>query len=155
MSRTIKIAICQMKIYLDISCFNRPFDDQKQLRIQLETEAKLNIQQRILQKEIDLTWSYILDFENEANPFEQRRLAIRGWKNHASADTDETKEIVKIAEKFYPMGIKSKDSIHLACAISMQCEYLLTTDDELIKKASGIREIKVSDPISFIKEVTK
>ena len=51
------------------------------------------------------------------------------------------------------MGIKSKDSIHLACAISMQCEYFLTTDDELIKKASGIKEIKVTDPISFIKEV--
>ncbi|MCF6148181.1 MAG: PIN domain protein [Candidatus Kuenenia sp.] len=142
-----------MKIYLDNSCFNRPFDDQKQLRIKLETEAKLDIQERISQKEIDLAWSYILDFENEANPFEQRRLAIRGWKNHTSVDTNETKEIVEKAEKFHQMGIKSKDSIHLACAISMRYEYFLTTDDELIKKASGIREIKVTDPISFIKEV--
>ena len=79
-----------MKIYLDNCCFNRPFDDQKQLRIKLETEAKLNIQERILQKEIELAWSYILGFENESNPFEQRSLAIRGWKNHASVDTDET-----------------------------------------------------------------
>ena len=53
------------------------------------------------------------------------------------------------------MGIKSKDSLHLVCAISMQCEYLLTTDDELIKKAEGIKEIKVTDPISFIKEGTE
>lgn len=144
-----------MKIYLDNSCFNRPFDDQKQLRIKLETEAKLDIQERIVQKEIEFTWSYILDFENEANPFEQRRFAIRGWKNYASVDTDETKEIVEKAERFHQMGIKSKDSIHLACAISMRCEYFLTTDDELIKKASGIKEIKVTDPISFIKEVTE
>jgi len=144
-----------MKIYLDNSCFNRPFDDQKQLRIKLETEAKLDIQERIFKKEIKLTWSYILDFENEANPFEQRRLAIRGWKNYASVDTDETKEIIEKAERFHQMGIKSKDSIHLACAISMRCEYFLTTDDELIKKASGIKEIKVTDPISFIKEVTE
>ena len=144
-----------MKIYLDNSCFNRPFDDQKQLRIKLETEAKLDIQERIFKKEIELTWSYILDFENEANPFEQRRLAIRGWKNYASVDTDETKEIIEKAERFHQMGIKSKDSIHLACAISMRCEYFLTTDDELIKKASGIKEIKVTDPISFIKEVTE
>ena len=126
-----------MKIYLDNSCFNRPFDDQKQLRIKLETEAKLDIQERISKKEIELTWSYILDFENEANPFEQRRLAIRGWKNYALVDTDVTKEIVEKAEMFHQMGIKSKDSIHLACAISMRCEYFLTTDDELIKKASG------------------
>jgi len=144
-----------MKIYLDNSCFNRPFDDQKQLRIKLETEAKLDIQERIFKKEIELTWSYILDFENEANPFEQRRLAIRGWKNYASVDTDETKEIIEKAERFHQMGIKSKDSIHLACAISMRCEYFLTTDDELIKKASGIKEIKITDPISFIKEVTE
>jgi len=144
-----------MKIYLDNSCFNRPFDDQKQLRIQLETEAKLAIQERIFQKEIELTWSYILDFENEANPFEQRRIAIKGWKNYASVNTDETKEIIGKAERFHQMGIKSKDSIHLACAISMQCEYFLTTDDELIKKASGIKEIKVTDPISFIKEATE
>lgn len=144
-----------MKIYLDNSCFNRPFDDQKQLRIKLETEAKLNIQERIFKKEIELTWSYILDFENEANPFEQRRLAIKGWKNHASVDIDETKEIIKKAEMFHQKGIKSKDSIHLACAISMRCEYFLTTDDELIKKASSIKEIKITDPISFIKEVTE
>ena len=144
-----------MKIYLDNSCYNRPFDDQKQLRIKLETEAKLNIQERILQKEIELAWSYILDFENEANPFEQRKLVIRGWKNHASVDTEETQEIVEKAERFHQMGIKSKDSLHLACAISMQCEYLLTTDDELVKKAEGIKEIKVTDPISFIKEGTE
>jgi predicted nucleic acid-binding protein len=144
-----------LKIYLDNNCFNRPFDDQKQLRIKLETEAKLDIQERISQKEIELTWSYILDFENEANPFEQRKLAIKGWKNYASDDTDETKEIIETAERFHQMGIKSKDSIHLACAISMRCEYFLTTDDELIKKASGIKEIKVTDPISFIKEVSE
>ena len=144
-----------MKIYLDNSCFNRPFDDQKQLRIKLETEAKLNIQERIFQKKIELAWSYIIDFENEANPFEQRKLVIKGWKNYASVDTDETEEIVKKAECFHQMGIRSKDSIHLACAISMRCEYFLTTDDELIKKASGINEIKITDPISFIKEVTE
>lgn len=96
-----------------------------------------------------------MDFENEANPFEQRRLAIHGWKNYASVDTDETKELIEKAERFQQMGIKNKDSIHLACAISMQCEYLLTTDDELIKKSSGIKEIKVTDPIFFIKEVTE
>ncbi|MEW6095022.1 MAG: PIN domain-containing protein [bacterium] len=76
------------------------------------------------------------------------------WKNYACVDTDETKEIIEIAERFHQTGIKTKDSIHLACAISMQCEYFLTTDDELYKKASSIKEIKVTEPISFIKEVS-
>ncbi|MEY6432363.1 hypothetical protein ABC977_08085 [Thioalkalicoccus limnaeus] len=34
-------------IYLDICCFNRPFDDQGQLLIRLQTEAKLFVQEGI------------------------------------------------------------------------------------------------------------
>jgi len=141
-----------MKIYLDNCCFNRPFDDQKQLRIKLETEAKLDIQERIVQAKVELAWSYILDFENEANPFEQRKLAIKNWKVHACVDADETKEILGTAERFERMEVRSKDALHLACAIAMKCEYFLTTDDQLVKKASGITEIKVTDPVSFIRE---
>ncbi len=36
-----------MRIYLDNCCFNRPFDDQSQVRVLLETEAKLVVQDRI------------------------------------------------------------------------------------------------------------
>jgi hypothetical protein len=141
-----------MKIYLDNCCFNRPFDDQKQLRIKLETEAKLDIQERIVQGKVELAWSYILDFENEANPFEQRKLAIKDWKVHACVDADETKEILGTAERFERMGVRSKDALHLACAVAMKCEYFLTTDDQLVKKVSGVTEIKVTDPVSFIRE---
>lgn len=141
-----------MKIYLDNCCFNRPFDDQKQLRIKLETEAKLDIQEKILQGEFELAWSYILDFENEANPFEQRKIAINDWKVHAFVYTGSTKEVLGTAERFELMGIRSKDALHLACSVVMECDYLLTTDDKFVKKASGFTEIKVTDPVSFIRE---
>jgi len=52
-----------MLIDLDTCCFNRPFDDQTQTRIRFETEAKLELQQRIREKKIGLVWSYVLDFE--------------------------------------------------------------------------------------------
>ena len=32
-----------MRIYLDMCCFNRPYDDQSQARIRIETEAKVLI----------------------------------------------------------------------------------------------------------------
>jgi len=35
------------KIYLDICSYNRPFDDQSQMKIRLETEAKLYIQSAV------------------------------------------------------------------------------------------------------------
>lgn len=53
-----------MRIYLDNCCFNRPFDDQSQIRIRLESEAKLKIQDDILEGKVELIWSYILDAEN-------------------------------------------------------------------------------------------
>ena len=34
-----------MRVYLDNCCYNRPFDDQTQLKVRLETEAKLFVQQ--------------------------------------------------------------------------------------------------------------
>ena len=33
-----------MRVYLDNCCYSRPFDDQSQLRVRLEIEAKLEIQ---------------------------------------------------------------------------------------------------------------
>jgi len=38
-----------LKIYFDNCCFNRPFDNQKNIKIFLETHAKLYIQQKILE----------------------------------------------------------------------------------------------------------
>ncbi len=44
-------------IYLDNCCFNRPFDDQDQTRVRLETEAKLSIQDLVRSKVLRLVWS--------------------------------------------------------------------------------------------------
>ena len=43
-----------LKLYLDNCCFNRPYDDQTQLKIELETKAKLFVQNLIVKKEVDL-----------------------------------------------------------------------------------------------------
>jgi hypothetical protein len=60
-------------LYLDNCCLNRPFDDQSQLKIWLETQSKLYIQQDILIGKYDLAWSYVLDYEIGLSPFEERR----------------------------------------------------------------------------------
>ena len=36
-----------MRVYLDNCCYNRPFDDQSQLRIKLEALAKMQVQEEI------------------------------------------------------------------------------------------------------------
>ena len=50
-----------MKIYMDNCCYNRPYDDQTQIRIYLETEAKLYIQEQIRNGEFELVTSYMLE----------------------------------------------------------------------------------------------
>ena len=69
-----------MRIYLDNCCLNRPCDDQRQMRVRLEAEATLCIQEHIRSGTLELAWSYILDFANAANPFEERRTTISGWR---------------------------------------------------------------------------
>ncbi len=57
----------RLKLYLDNFCFNRPYNNQLLIRNRLETEAKLYIQESIIEENYDLVWSYILDFENSRN----------------------------------------------------------------------------------------
>ena len=87
-----------MRIYMDNCCFNRPFDDQSQFKIKLEAESKIYIQENILLKKIELVWSYIIDYENSANPFDERKNSIQLWKNHAAHDIGEHTEILRKAE---------------------------------------------------------
>ena len=139
-----------MRIYMDNCCFNRPFDDQSKIRIRLETEAKLYIQEKIINKEIELAWSYIIDYENQVNPFEERRNAIDKWKSHAIIDIVETDDIINNAGSIQNLGVKSKDGLHVACAIETKCDYFLSTDDFLLKKLSNFDKIKVLNPLSFL-----
>ncbi len=97
----------QMRVYLDNCSFNRPFDDQTQPRIRLETEAKLCIQSSVQAGALELAWSYVLDFENTANPFDERRIAIERWKGQATLDVGETDEVLQTAKQLANLGLKS------------------------------------------------
>ncbi len=88
-----------MKLYLDNCCFNRPFDDQSQIRIRLETEAKLKIQEEIRSGRFQLVWSYILDYENNKNPYKERRIRIEKWKLYAVEDIEESPQLIETAKK--------------------------------------------------------
>ena len=127
-----------MKIYLDNCSFNRPFDDQNQIRIKIETDAKLYIQELIKNKSIELVWSYILEYENSFNPFEERKDQILKWKKYSPYNILENENIIKNAENLLKLNIKPKDSLHIACAIESKCDYFITTDDFLLKKSNEI-----------------
>ena len=142
-----------MKIYLDNCMFNRPFDEQSHIRIRIETEAKLAIQEEIRRGTYQLIWSYILDYENNKNPFRERQEQIMKWKKYAITDIEENTDIIKTALLLNSKGLQKMDSLHIACAIFAKADYFLTTDDKVIKKENAITELEISDPINFIKKV--
>jgi len=146
-----------MKIYLDNCCFNRPYDDQGSLRVRLETEVKLDIQNRIREGEFELIWSYILTFENAQNPHEERRAEIRLWNGLAKAEILETPQILEKMRDLESKGLKSLDALHISCAIAGRCAYFITVDKGILNKLDRIQGIKVINPIDFLElpEVVK
>ncbi len=139
-----------MKIYLDNCSFNRPFDDQAQIRIRIEAEAKLYLQTLIDQGKIELAWSYILDYENMANPYEFRQLVIKKWKKKAAVNIHENESVLNYAEQLVKKDVKAKDALHIASAIEAGCTYFITTDDKILNKNSTIKSIEIISPVEML-----
>jgi predicted nucleic acid-binding protein len=137
-------------IYLDNCCFNRPYDDQSQLRIRIESEAKLRIQELIKTNMIKLVWSYMLDYENQQNPDKDRSEEIFSWESLASSYVYEDSFVLAKANEFRNLGIKRKDALHLGSAIKANCEYYITTDDGILNKKEKIKGIKIMNPVNYI-----
>lgn len=143
-----------MRIYLDNCCYNRPYDDQSQIRIYLETQAKLYIQNMIKHKQVELVTSYVLDYENGKNKIAQRKQVIEKFMESNESyyvSSERAPDIAQIAESIMHTGIKEKDALHVACAILAECEFFITTDDRLLK----YQECKVAlvTPGEFIRRL--
>ena len=139
------------RIYLDNCCFNSPYDDQAYLTVRLETEAKLFVQKEILQGTFELVWSYVLDYENSMNPYEERRKAIENWKKVSIYDVDFSADVNLLGNKILSQCLKSNDALHIACAIIAKCAYFLTTDKNVLNK--HIPEIIAINPIDFVRKI--
>ena len=140
-----------IKIYLDNCCYNRPFDNQNQMKIFMESQAKLYIQSQIRDEVYELVWSYVLEYENAKNPYIDKREAIAPWRNIADENVSEENEaILQYAENLTNYGIKTYDALHIACAVYAKCDYYITTDTKLLK--TKLKEIKIVNPIDFIME---
>lgn len=142
------------RIYFDINIYNRPFDDQSQVRIRLETIAIFSILQKIKNKELTLLWSFMIDYENSLNPYEDVRQEIEMAASLAGESVTPDESVLTAAKEFESKGIKPRDSMHLACALKGKAEYFLTCDDKLIRKATTLDiNIKIINPLRFIEDM--
>jgi predicted nucleic acid-binding protein len=122
-----------------------------QLRIWLETQAKLHIQSLVYEKKIELVWSFILKFENSRNVFDNRKKAIAQWEKLSSSFIEKSEEIRSIAMEIMATGIKAADAAHVACAITGHCNFFITVDRRLLKYQDD--RIRIYNPVEFINNI--
>ena len=65
-----------MRIYLDNCCYSRPYDGQRRLSVQLETEAKLFIQSLVKLGAVELVTSFVLLEEASADADAEKSQSI-------------------------------------------------------------------------------
>jgi len=138
-----------MRIYLDHCAYNRPFDDQRGIKIQLETTAKLYIQDAIRRGKYDLVWSYMSDIENSVNPNIESRNSIQAWELMAKIRCSSSETILHLSREIMKQNVRTKDALHIACAIESGCDYFITTDSGIINKT--IYGITIINPIDFVR----
>lgn len=142
-----------MLLYLDLNCFNRPFDDQSQMRVAKETQAVFSILERIEDGVDQLVWSAVLTFENSQHPLQDRRDEIARWKQRASSNLGITVAIADRAQELVDAGFRALDGAHLACAESAGCNCFLTCDDRLLRRAGRVQlAVVVQNPADYIEE---
>lgn len=144
-----------MFLYLDLNCFNRPFDDQQQERIARETAAIFLILQRVVEGVDQLAWSAVLDFENSQHPLLDRRTEIARWAQRAVVNVALGEPIMRRARELGDAGIAALDAAHIAAAEAGGCDRLLTCDEPLIRRARRIAlALRVQDPVEYLEEQT-
>jgi predicted nucleic acid-binding protein len=122
-------------IYLDVSCLNRPFDDQDQPRIRLESEAVVLILSQCDHGNWRQVSSEMAKIEIEAIKDVVRRDRVRLLLPEADHIVPVSPTVLDRAKKLFSLGIKPADAVHIAAAEGRKVDVFLTCDDRLLRAA--------------------
>ena len=144
-----------MRLYIDLNCFNRPFDDQGQQRVRRETEAVFAVLKRIVDGSDTLLWSWALSFENEKHPKLDRRDEIALWQGRSERMIGLSAALDKRTREIALQGIHALDAAHLASAEVGRAEVFLTCDDLVLRRAPRLGlALRALNPVAYLEEVT-
>ncbi|MDJ0843576.1 hypothetical protein [Crocosphaera sp.] len=141
-------------IYLDYNCFQRGFDDLRQIRIQMEALACQNIFLQAEAQDINLVWSFMHQDETLLCPFPQRKQEVLKLSQLCTIRIAPNTQIYQLAKSFQQrQGLSSKDAVHVACSNYIKAKFFLTCDDNLIKKANKLSlEMYIMNPIDYLRQ---
>ena len=143
-------------VYLDACCLNRPFDDQLQLRVRLESESILWLLNNVQLGHWSWTSSQVLEWEISQTPSVPRRERVLQLFEIATTVVATTNAMLNRAAQLRGLGFKAFDALHLACAEQSNCDVFLSTDDRLLRLSRRIAvqlTIRVENPVDWVREV--
>jgi hypothetical protein len=144
-----------MRVYFDMCCLKRPFDDQSQPRIHLESEAVLALLSAPAEK-VEFLRGAALDLENDQNPLPQRAAKVRLWLEALPRMETPDASFDDRAKALIALGFKNFDALHLASAEFLRADALGTCDDRFLAAASRhalALKVTVKNPIDLAKEI--
>jgi predicted nucleic acid-binding protein len=144
------------RIYLDVCCLNRPFDDQRQDRIRLEAEAVLLILGRCEAGAWQWLSSAVVEEEVNNTPSSERRARVRNMLSGVHGTVALTDVAIARAQELKAMGFRTYDALHLACAEQATVGVFLTTDDRVLRIATrhtAQLQVRVANPLVWLLEV--
>lgn len=146
-------------LYLDMNVYKRPFDDQSQMRIRLETVAIAMIFSLIESGRLAARWSFALDYENDRDPIPDRREFVARVAQCCESSIEPDESIRRLATQLTDgYGIRGRDALHLASAGISGCQYFVTCDDRLIQRSQRLGEeggltVRIINPVRLLEEV--
>ena len=144
------------KIYLDVCCFNRPFDDQTQDRIKLESEAIILLLKHVEEEKLFLMGSAVVNYEISKIPNIERKVRVGRLADIANEVIQLNYTVIERAKVIKNMGFNTYDALHIACAEQGNADVFLTTDDKIlrlyIRHAQNLN-VRIENPIKLIREI--
>lgn len=139
-------------LYLDYNCFQRGFDDLRQVRIRMEAEACDALFAEAETGQVDLVWSFMHQDENNMCPFPERQDEIVRLAGICRVRVGPDQSIRGVANEVQrKAGLGAKDALHVAVAIHVQADVFVTCDDEIVAKAARLPiALRVMNPVKYV-----
>ena len=130
--------------------YNRPFDDQSQPRILLESQIFIMLLLMRSEGRFELLNSFALEYENGKNPNIENMLKISDLLRYSTDYISCDEGILDRSLEFEKYGLMGMDAMHVACAENAKADFFVTCDDNLIKKLERIDNIGIHCcPVNF------
>lgn len=137
---------------MDACCLSRLTDGLGQPRIREEAAAVLRIIDAVIDGQVVLVSSQVLQAEVERNPHLERRAVAEHVLGLALTTVPADSNVWRRAKQLLAFGFNPMDAAHFASAEAGRADVFLSTDDRLLKaagRAAVVTKLRTANPVSW------